>query len=490
MWALQCDRVHVYRLSCLLEHISIDFQPANVIYYCINEETSFLLCKYNPILSLPCECLRFISRLFYVPYSCLDPESLITHSSLLQPLLDRNNDHNFDECHNTVLLRVSAAPKEVEDRLLDAILPLIRGYDLHPTKYSYILCCIYLSSEAVFRWGVVTAAYASEQMLTSEALDMRLTLYRSIHYTTNKEPVSRAYHKLHEVLHVYLTSWGWKLCDNISNTISIDLGASPGGWTQCLSTICKQVLAIDSGALHERVLSLSNVIHIPYNIQSKEVADVLQAYKANKESINLIVCDINCDPVIAADLLVQHILPYTHTGRPDLTAPSLTHEPDLTAPSLTHEPDLTAPSPTHEPDLTAPSPTNEPNLTAPSPTNEPDLTAPSPTSDVIIVLTLKLLKGPKSRHVISAVNGVFSRLQAYLTSLEPLHTHTSSSSGIHSLRTCGHISDWKPLIATAGKGQNYDLDDVCVGLGRDAYLVHLCSNSSNERTLVMRMRLG
>ena len=89
-------------------------------------------------------------------------------------------------------------------------------------------------------------------------------------------PLSRAYYKLHQVWqdkfywpqnenddHVNIHEW-------LRGKVGMDLGASPGGWTQVLVHCLKlrQVVALDAGRLAERVLQLPQVVHLPMHIES------------------------------------------------------------------------------------------------------------------------------------------------------------------------------------------------------------------------------
>lgn len=76
-------------------------------------------------------------------------------------------------------------------------------------------------------------------------------------------PLSRAYYKLAQVL----TDFGSTL--SFHNSYGIDVGASPGGWTQVLvhQLLLQHVWAIDKAVLARRITNLSQVTHIPCRLQ-------------------------------------------------------------------------------------------------------------------------------------------------------------------------------------------------------------------------------
>ena len=98
-------------------------------------------------------------------------------------------------------------------------------------------------------------------------------------------PVSRAYYKLRQV-------WDEILCNEITNIsgVGVDLGASPGGWTQalCQHIGLSKVIAIDPGALAHRVMSLPGVVHVAADLSSAQAANTIDALDA---PISLLVCD-------------------------------------------------------------------------------------------------------------------------------------------------------------------------------------------------------
>lgn len=181
---------------------------------------------------------------------------------------------------------------------------------------------------------------------------------------------------MQEIIEHYFPIWNFHQVDRPFDLV-IDVGASPGGWTQYLSAISRKVLAIDPGELHDRVLKLDNVVHIAAVIESNFAQAALKNATATIEQncITACVCDINVSADVTAELLSNHVLSHLRACK-----------------------------------------------------------------ETFVVITLKLMKGPKQRHIDYAVTTVINIL---------------------SKSNCNEFK-----------------------------VVHLNSNSSNERTVVCRLMWG
>mmetsp|Transcript_41158 Transcript_41158/g.86332 ORF Transcript_41158/g.86332 Transcript_41158/m.86332 type:complete len:510 (-) Transcript_41158:3-1532(-) len=127
-------------------------------------------------------------------------------------------------------------------------------------------------------------------------------------------PVSRAYYKLAQVFEddqlLQLIASPRNKSENsdvvspksiLSHGSGLDLGASPGGWTQVLrSTLCvPNVVTIDPGILAHRVMSLKGIHHVRAELSSEESVKAL----ARHAPYSVIVCDASVSN--ANELLVK-----------------------------------------------------------------------------------------------------------------------------------------------------------------------------------------
>jgi 23S rRNA U2552 (ribose-2'-O)-methylase RlmE/FtsJ len=158
----------------------------------------------------------------------------------------------------------------------------------------------------MFRWGIVTRKEFELQMMSYE------DTYSSV--LSNGEtiaPVSRAYYKMSEIIEAYLPKWNWRQDNPDYESVALDMGAAPGGWSQVLSGICSTVLAVDPAELQLRD-QYSNVKHLQCVVQAQQVKDALCSLHA---PIGFIVCDMNSDCRDCAKILIEHIFPFIRPGR-------------------------------------------------------------------------------------------------------------------------------------------------------------------------------
>jgi len=122
------------------------------------------------------------------------------------------------------------------------------------------------------------------------------------------QPQSRAFYKMKELLEVVLDrsdgsfSTGWLDYVKASSYGAVDLGASPGGWTQALrggggpcapkgGATVPRVLSIDAGALTRPVLALGGVTHVNALFPSPLVKEQM----AQQAPFSFVCCDSNRD---------------------------------------------------------------------------------------------------------------------------------------------------------------------------------------------------
>lgn len=127
-----------------------------------------------------------------------------------------------------------------------------------------------------------------------------------------KTPLSRAYYKLHQVWHDYLsaeTAIAAELFDQGGGCggAGLDLGAAPGGWTQVLVHEMRMsvVVAVDAAKLAQRVASLPAVVHIQ---SSMETANLRAS-----QPYSVLVCDASVGWAVLLDLMVKVVKNCTWT---------------------------------------------------------------------------------------------------------------------------------------------------------------------------------
>lgn len=240
---------------------------------------------------LPKECIKYITRQFFVPY-CAHEADWLLHR--VAALLGGEED--------TVVLKVSASPKELEAELLVALAALPCVHALHQTKYTHMLQAVFCAADSSFRWGLSSCQFAEENLLTNDALVSHARCQESAPVV----PVCRAFYKVLEIFDLHFPRLGWQ----VPAGVSCDVGAAPGGWTQVLSRYSSIVISIDPGQLSPVVLGMDNVRYICATLQASRVSSILEELTAANpvNRLRLIVCDVNFEPRQTAEMLRDHIL--------------------------------------------------------------------------------------------------------------------------------------------------------------------------------------
>lgn len=176
------------------------------------------------------------------------------------------------------------------------------------TKCTHILTVI--SLDGFILWGISDKACHAKVKLNHDAA--KEVVVEPTHEGTGKDldplanqsaPVSRAYYKLTQVWEDIISK------ENIFSSSTkleggIDLGASPGGWTQVLRNVrVSYVLAVDPGMIAKRILSnYSNVYHVAADLSSHTT---VKAISERERPLSVLVCDACIDNHLILDKIEQ-----------------------------------------------------------------------------------------------------------------------------------------------------------------------------------------
>lgn len=129
------------------------------------------------------------------------------------------------------------------------------------------------------------------------------------HDLNNIEICSKAYFKLDEIIS---TDSRLKIFRENNNFIGVDIGASPGGWSQVMTRFCSKIYAVDPGLLDEELLSFYNqqIVHVHKKAEEFIYEDLAIEFKNRNDTpfIDFLCCDMNVDPKIVAQILK----PFSH----------------------------------------------------------------------------------------------------------------------------------------------------------------------------------
>jgi predicted rRNA methylase YqxC with S4 and FtsJ domains len=116
--------------------------------------------------------------------------------------------------------------------------------------------------------------------------------------------VCRAFYKLSEVFHEE-PSFRSALTDAVRGSACIDIGASPGGWTDLLSRHAR-VVAVDPGDLEAEIACRPSVVHLRRLVGSDaDSDDAIRCALRPALAADFVVCDANIAPSDAASLLAH-----------------------------------------------------------------------------------------------------------------------------------------------------------------------------------------
>ena len=109
--------------------------------------------------------------------------------------------------------------------------------------------------------------------------------------------VSRAEFKLEELLALEVVALP-------ATGVAVDLGAAPGGWTRVLRRAGLRVIAVDPGALDERLAGDPEITHVPQTARPFLVRNVTP--------LDLVVNDMRMVPAMSVELMLaasRHLVP-------------------------------------------------------------------------------------------------------------------------------------------------------------------------------------
>mmetsp|Transcript_7778 Transcript_7778/g.11538 ORF Transcript_7778/g.11538 Transcript_7778/m.11538 type:complete len:385 (+) Transcript_7778:526-1680(+) len=112
------------------------------------------------------------------------------------------------------------------------------------------------------------------------------------------KPLCRAYWKMWEVLDKYVG-------DNERITNAIDIGASPGGWSQVLLYGPKvdHVISVDPGKLDKSLLSTDKLTHIDTRVEAFLTSDHELNPLKNGKPLDFVCCDMNKDYKVTVPII-------------------------------------------------------------------------------------------------------------------------------------------------------------------------------------------
>lgn len=212
-------------------------------------------------------------RLFHHPF-------LYRYAKSFYIVTNASNDLDFlqDIAHDAIrtnkVLRLCVFPKSRTEAVVNALPAEVQ---LHPKQFTHVLSIARERGRYYYGLAPKELFWGPESGVHSVQMDK----------------VSRAYHKMKEV---FTRIDCLRLADTAQWT-AIDVGAAPGGWTQYLSPLMKQVISIDPGEL--RIELPPNVVHL-----KKKVEDCMEELR-KEAPVDMLACDMNmCEALQAIEVML------------------------------------------------------------------------------------------------------------------------------------------------------------------------------------------
>lgn len=123
-------------------------------------------------------------------------------------------------------------------------------------------------------------------------VDTDETIYR---YLDNSKKFSRVEDRLNRAQYKLVEAFD-RFNIDIKDGIAMDIGAAPGGWTKELIDRGFKVYAIDPAKLDNSLKDNKNVVHIKDKIENVDI---------NYKNFDIIVNDMNCNPIRSAEIMVN-----------------------------------------------------------------------------------------------------------------------------------------------------------------------------------------
>jgi hypothetical protein len=490
-FVIQCEGNHYNRFYDALERIELLKKKHHFFALCPatsenglqqgsrHFEMASALCfvEQNVIVTddLSPECLRYVHRLMFCDRECSDPASLAKRVQAYVAGATTNTTR--------VVLKIQCSPKRLELDLMQIMhgeeetagestsssaggIEVDCDFTASETKCTHLLQAVYCPLGGTLRWGLVDREFAEKNYLLGSCLKRRISDGLHVGGDNMGRPrPCRAYYKMSEIVDSFFPALGWELgLDNnkdndgdgsgdgddddgggggSAGALAMDVGASPGGWSQFLAEAgYGTVLAVDPGLLNDDVIADKRIVHLPVVVEDPLVQARLKqevTTGARARGLRMLVCDVNFSPWLAAGTLVQHCFPYlSGYGQCECCpCPSSTQcRNETSAPANVNAND-------HDGEATMGVRGSSKSSSTPPP--------PPPTNEsVFVILTFKMLKHPRAHHIKNAED------ECKLT-ISSAHRRASG-------KTCS-----------------------CVCRCWAFHLLHLAANSTNERTLVAKL---
>mmetsp|Transcript_12183 Transcript_12183/g.18490 ORF Transcript_12183/g.18490 Transcript_12183/m.18490 type:complete len:504 (-) Transcript_12183:466-1977(-) len=183
------------------------------------------------------------------------------------------------------------------------------NFTLSASRAKYIMSVVQVTESEEYVFGIDTNLYYNKfndlaaREVSVEPIDAQTGLdLKPLAIEQRHAPTSRAYYKLSQVFDDYILQPDFFSFPTVGSA-GLDLGSSPGGWTQVLHSKAKlsKVLSIDPGILAQRVDQLEGVTHCRHDFTSQPALEKLASFSP----FSFVVCDASTNATEVFSMIIS-----------------------------------------------------------------------------------------------------------------------------------------------------------------------------------------
>ena len=229
-------------------------------------------------------------------HDIVEPPTTNTGTTGVKRLLDGNPKKSLLPPDHKIGVRLQLFPPNRQTLFLSRMDDSLNHHDIpvefSPTSFLYVLSIVQVDVDSDTKDERFLLGLTEFSELNESFFHGRRSGFKPItNDSTNDDEVCRAYRKLEEAFRRYPhVEKNTSLLHTLKNSVALDCGAAPGGWTQFLlqQVKCHKVYSVDPGSLSPSIMELDKVEFMKMKIETA----IQLLLDQNQVKINLWVSDM------------------------------------------------------------------------------------------------------------------------------------------------------------------------------------------------------